>query len=152
MLPAEPPTHKQIEAGAEPVRDLLQLLHNPDLASEDSVYNLITQRQEAFRVVIARPVVRELFHDQSLRQTLIPAFIRALRHGFVGPGEKSGIKRLTNLAQNMIEVKIPGSMSQARLIGCLEEGPTITVLRLIYKGGQSSGGFERYKHLCDGNP
>jgi hypothetical protein len=20
---------------------------------------------------------------------------------------------------------------------------------LIYKGGQSSGGFERYKHLCD---
>lgn len=136
---------------AIPIQDLFGLLRDPEAAREDAAYTLVTQKQETFKVKIERQVLRDVFQDKALQRSLLPAFIRALRKGFVGPTERSGIKRLTNLAQNFLEVKIPGSMSQARLIGCLEEGPTIRLHRLIYKGGSSSGGFERYKNICGEN-
>ncbi|CAN5686243.1 hypothetical protein BH10BDE1_BH10BDE1_00750 [soil metagenome] len=78
-------------------------------------------------------------------------FLRAIQKGYVPSGSGSGIVRITDQHEKLVEIKvIGGNEGHQRLIGCRQADGLIHILKVYEKRNEGGGGsLKRYASLCD---
>lgn len=77
-------------------------------------------------------------------------FLRSILKGYVPAGSGSGIVRITDQHENLIEIKtIGGREGNTRLIGCRGAAGSITILKVYEKKNEGGGGsLKKFSLLC----
>ena len=78
-------------------------------------------------------------------------FLRAIQKGYIGSGSGSGIVRITDHHEDLVEIKvIGGKEGNQRLIGCRRADGYIEVLKVYEKRNEGGGGsLKHFAELCD---
>lgn len=78
-------------------------------------------------------------------------FLRAIQKGYIGTGSGSGIVRITDHHEALVEIKvIGGKEGHQRLIGCRRADGYIEILKVYEKRNEGSGGsLKHFAELCD---
>lgn len=80
-----------------------------------------------------------------------PRFLRAIQKGYVGSGAGSGIVRITDQHEALVEIKvIGGKEGHQRLIGCRRSDGYIEILKVYEKRNEGAGGsLKHFAELCE---
>ncbi len=78
-------------------------------------------------------------------------FLRAIQKGYVPGKSGSGIVRITDQHENLVEVKvIGGNEGHQRLIGCRHADGVISILKVYEKHNEGGGGaLKKFASLCE---
>jgi hypothetical protein len=144
---------------AKPSADIAPLafsdvIEKPSLLKANTHYevpvaNTITGVASAHKLSVNfAPEVLDYFTADSQRGS---RFLRAIQKGYVPSGSGSGIVRITDQHEKLVEVKvIGGNEGHQRLIGCRQGDGTIAILKVYEKRNEGGGGsLKRFASLCD---
>lgn len=78
-------------------------------------------------------------------------FLRAIQKGYIGSGSGSGIVRVTDQHEALVEIKvIGGKEGNQRLIGCRRTDGLIEIMRVYEKRNEGGGGsLKHFAELCN---
>ena len=131
------PTSTQAEA-----KTVLQLMSAPEEVLAATVISTGNAGSHVLTVEFDPDVLLD-FRELPLRMQ--SKFLRAIFTGVVGPVGESGIKYLSEVHRQLVEVKTYAG--GARLLGCLKAGK-VKVLKYLPDHFHSDAGMLRYRGLC----
>lgn len=78
-------------------------------------------------------------------------FLRAIQKGYIGTGSGSGIVRITDHHEALVEIKvIGGKEGNQRLLGCRRADGYIEILKVYEKRNEGGGGsLKHFAELCE---
>jgi hypothetical protein len=135
---------KTVAGAAPPVRPstVLDFESRPEALRADEPITTGNDSSYIRTVIFATDMLGEFWRLQAQLQV---KFLRAIYLGIVGPVGESGIKLLTDIAKNLVEVKTYGG---TRLFGCLERG-NLRILRVSTNPNHTPASLVKYRTLCD---
>ncbi len=131
-----------------------QLIEQPELLKTGAVYEVPQASGQGGQASLHKVSVKfsqdvlDYFRDDVQRGH---RFLRAIQKGYVPGKSGSGIVRITDQHENLVEVKvIGGNEGHQRLIGCRQADGMISILKVYEKHNEGGGGaLKKFASLCD---
>lgn len=136
------------------VREFKDLIETPTLLRAETRYDVpqasgVAGSASAKKVSVSftREVLDYFFVDLERGSR----FLRAIQKGYIGSGSGSGIVRITDHHEALVEIKvIGGKEGHQRLIGCRRNDGYIEILKVYEKRNEGGGGsLKHFAELCD---
>ncbi len=148
------PTSRSTATSTTSTLSYAQLIEQPELLKIGAVYEVPQASGQGGQATLHKVSVKfskdiiDYFREDVQRGH---RFLRAIQKGYVPGKSGSGIVRITDQHENLVEVKvIGGNEGHQRLIGCREPDGIISILKVYEKHNEGgSGALKKFASLCD---
>ena len=139
------------QASTQKFQDLIESPHLLEVATHYEVPQAAAVAGAASAKKLSVSFTREILDYFKADLERGSRFLRAIQKGYTGTASGSGIVRITDHHEALVEIKvIGGKEGHQRLIGCRRSDGYIEILKVYEKRNQGSGGsLKHFAELCD---